>query len=269
MCYRILLLCILSTSLLGAEPNKDLHTQCIYPTVQLNFNNGSITTGTIVLSKKDPQKDVFYNVGLTVSHGVYDRNVKIKFYSYKDWSEIAYTTVYNGVVYYTNTKQDLAIFVFMTDKEMPCAKLAAPKQPLYMGQEITKIGCGLGDPPRLDFGYISGVNRKFTHTYRRTQLSIYTVYGDSGSAIFDKNNNEIIGVLQSIRLEKGREDLPPYHNIAFALDINKLYELIQTEDGGLDFVTGGDFPVLPWFELRSNSWNENIRAIPDNPWIHN
>ena len=221
-----------------------------------------------VIFLADQDNEVYHNVGITVSHGVRDRTVKVKVFSYKDWSTILRVTSYDGIIYYSQLNKDIAVFMFTSITPMPTAKLVAPNTTLYAGQEITKVGCGLGDPPRIDKGIISGVNRKFSAQFdKKIQLSIYTLPGDSGSAIFNKDH-EIVGILQSMRVDNNDDNIL-YYLIGFAADIKNLYEIIKSEEGGLDFLQGDDLPVLPWFEIKTNALNKDIRAIPDNPWIHN
>ena len=265
----LLSLILISCPAFGEEPNEDLHTKCIYPTVRLEAGENrshASTTGIILVSQKDNK--VYHNVGITVSHGVRDRTVKVKVFSYKDWSTILRVTSYDGIIYYSQLNKDIAVFMFTSITPMPTAKLVAPNTTLYAGQEITKVGCGLGDPPRIDKGIISGVNRKFSAQFdKKIQLSIYTLPGDSGSAIFNKDH-EIVGILQSMRVDNNDDNIL-YYLIGFAADIKNLYEIIKSEEGGLDFLQGDDLPVLPWFEIKTNALNKDIRAIPMNPWLNN
>lgn len=261
----VFLLLFFPSVVLAEEPNKELHNKCIYPTVLLtSMGDGACSTGVVIMSQK--HNDVYYNVGITVNHATQERAIKVKVPEYKNWSYMLASTEYNGVVYCAHSRKDLAIFMFISPKVIPTAKLAAAGTDLYMGQEIIKVGCGLGDPPRLDKGFISGVNRVTGHSIQdNIQLSIYTLPGDSGAAIFNKDY-EIIGITQGIRVDTVDRKLPPYYAIGFAVDIKSLYRLIESEEGGLDFLLDGkELPILPWFEIKTN---HNIRVIPENPWLN-
>lgn len=247
------------------EPDKDLHIKCLYPTVELNADSGGTSSGIILISQKEKDKELYKNVGISVSHGCPDRSVIVKVFTYKNWSEIEYTTNYRGIVYYSNVAKDLAVFMFVSDKPIPTAKLAPPKTILYAGQEVIKIGCGLADPPRIDKGIISGIERKFLPLSTKVQLSLYTLPGDSGSAIFNKDL-EIVGITVGIRVDKSGKF--PYTSIGFATNIKELYTIMEEEDGGLDFLTDGKLPILPWMEIKTKTAGKDNRAIPENPWIN-
>ncbi len=250
---------ILSSSVFSIEPDKKLHTNCIYPTVLVVDKIGSYSTGVVLKSKK--VGDEYHNIGLTADHGSLTRKITIQVFEYENYQP-SHTSKYDGITYYGNKFYDLSVFVFISEKEISTAKTANKNIPTYMGQAITKVACGLGDPPRVDLGIVSGKNRLLTHSIlKKMQLSIFTLPGDSGSAIFDENR-EIIGWTQSIRTIPDQS----IFNVAYAIPVDQMHQMLELAK--LDFVLNEEeLPVLPWLEIKINS-NKNNRAIPINPWLN-
>jgi hypothetical protein len=254
----------------SGEPDKKLHEKCIYPTVMIiNGSGRGSSTGTIIRSEKI-EDGKYHNVAITTAHGLEDKLI-VNVPSYKDWSEISGTTMFPGLMYYVNKDADLAIVVFISRKVMPTADLGF-KEKIYLGNKIMRIGCGLGDSPRLEFGTISGISlRSGVGTNKIHRMSIYTLPGDSGGAVY--HNYKIVGFTQSIR--SGQQTNPfvsaeKYYNYAMAIRLADLSRVIASEKGGLDFVrTKEKLPVFTYFKLKIEYLNQDQRAIPANPWIDN
>lgn len=179
------------------EVDKKLHQQCLYPTIYIgNVAKDSYGSGVIVRSDKvgdNEYKNVFITCNHLFNQGDYT-GYEIKEYLYEDWSQVKETKTYPCYVYGTNPEFDIAVGVFYSDKEMPVAKVNFDAK-YYIGSEIFRIGCGLGDEPRLDYGRITGYKKNAQKPSIRT--SIHTIPGDSGSPVFQ--NYEVVGIMVSIR----------------------------------------------------------------------
>ena len=101
----------------SGEPDKKLHEKCIYPTVMItNANYSGSATGTIIRSEKI-KDGKYHNVAITTAHGLIDE-VIVTMPNYKNWSEIDGVTKYIAAMYFVNAEADLAIAIFVSDKQL-------------------------------------------------------------------------------------------------------------------------------------------------------
>lgn len=216
------LLVACSTALAG-QPDKDLHEKCIYPCVMTicpNPSNACIGSGVVVKSvKKD---DKYINYVFTCAHVVpalpviqdtdltddekpveppkpkYE--VLIRVGTYENWSTVVALRDYAATVMFTDRVADIALLRFETKDPMPVAEIDGDPE-LYIGNEVCRIGCGMGEPFRFDIGKITSVKESADRiipairgTYR---TSIPTISGDSGGPVY--HENKLIGLAQAIR----------------------------------------------------------------------
>lgn len=240
---RLILVAMLmaaSTPLFGGEPDKQLHQKCIYPTVMIYCTNPKVSscgTGVILKSvKKD--KDKYLNLVGTCAHiltkspavyaNTYDKDdptllIESKMVSppkyeymlqigvYKEWSKLVGVERFNCKIEVADTKKDIALITFESTKELPAVDID-PNPALFIGNEVYRIGCGIGMPFRLDYGKITsmagsvGFMSGLEGTYR---TSIATVSGDSGGPVF--HNHKLIGVMQAVMSRNGQEDNMIFH----------------------------------------------------------
>ncbi len=83
---------------------------------------------------------------------------------------------------------------------------------LFIGNEVYRIGCGLGDDPRIDYGRLTAYKKTPKPTFR---TSIMTVPGDSGSPVF--HEYKVIGLAVSIRSVRG----VPVFGISYAVPLER------------------------------------------------
>ena len=250
----------------SGEPDKKLHEKCIYPTVMVsNSDRSGSSTGTIIRSEKI-EDGKYHNVVITTAHGLKEK-VVVHVPSYENWSELVGTTMHPALMYYINPKADLAIAIFVSSKLMPTADFGFEEK-IYIGNKISRIGCGLGDAPRLEEGILTGISMPSMHKGKVHRMSIHTLPGDSGGAVF--HNYKIIGFTQSIR------SLPPsnpfvdaekIYNYAMAVRLQDLESTMMVEKGGIDFVKEGKLPVFAYFRLKTEFLIQGQRAIPSCLWI--
>lgn len=251
----------------SGEPDKKLHEKCLYPVVQIiNSDNRGSCSGVILRSEKI-SNNKYHNVVVSTAHGMTLDKVSIKVPTYSNWSEISKTTVYPGLVYCNDASADLMATVFVSERKMYTADLGL-NQKLYIGNKIIRVGCGLGDAPRLEEGFITGINMRNFNQGKVHRMSIYTLPGDSGGPVFE--DYKIIGWTQSIRTNLENPFLKQhFYHYAMCIRIQDLYKLVETEKGGLDFIVdkSESLPVLAFFKLKTDYLNQNQRPIPLNPWI--
>ena len=238
-----------SSNLFSQEVDKKLHQQCLYPTIYIG-NLKKNTYGSGVIIKSDKVKDNEYkNVFITCNHLFYYGDYmgyEVKQYLYEDWSQVKDTITYPCYVYGTNPDLDLAVGVFYSEKEMPTAKINLnPK--LFIGNDIFRIGCGLGEDPRLDYGKITGYKNNIPKPHIKT--SVHTIPGDSGSPVFQ--NYEIIGIMVSIRSMRNI----PIFNISYAMPVRGFKVWSERNNNNLDFIFGTKkLPEFPFLCLRMKEY---------------
>lgn len=221
---------ILATSICQAgEPDKDLHNKCIYPTVMLQGTNGGTGSGVIIKSVK--RGDGYMNYVFTCAHVLKKTPARviepepkegeeaadpivipskyeyfIHIAVYEDWSLIKEIKTYKcNVIHVENgVSKDIALVTFKTKEEMKVATIET-KPKLYIGNEVLRIGCGVGDPFRIDYGKVTSLSKSIGRSQPATKgkirTSIQTVPGDSGGPVY--HENKLIGVAQMIRAMPG------------------------------------------------------------------
>lgn len=201
---KILILTLSITStVFSAEPDEKLHNQCLYPTVLIATNEGSMGTGTIVRSDKIAENE-YHNIVLTCNHLI-SSNPKVLYRvykgQYKNWSELEKTVYYPALVYDKNSTIDTAVLCFITTTKMPVAVLGTDVKS-YIGTDVFKIGCGGEEQFRLDYGKITmfHANRAPSDSVIRdlTRHTAYTLPGDSGGPVFQEY--KLIGITNSIKI---------------------------------------------------------------------
>ena len=234
----------------AGEPDKALHNKCIYPTVMLEGTNplyGGNGTGVIVKSiKKD---DKYINYVFTCAHVLaqtpprivmpkegsndipklipqkYEYQVKIGVY--EDWSRLVAIDVYNCEVLCVNQgySTDTALIRFFSDKEMPVADICEDPK-VYIGNQVCRVGCGLNEPFRVDFGKVNSVvksilDRQSAATKNTYRISALTLPGDSGGPVFD-DEHKLFGLAQLIRgFNMTPENHLPVFHMAYVLPIER------------------------------------------------
>tara|TARA_Y100000034_G_scaffold129820_2_gene187011 strand:- start:505 stop:1419 length:915 start_codon:yes stop_codon:yes gene_type:complete len=266
------------------QPDKKLHEKCLYPTIQVSaemfVNNKKMpgeVFGTGVILRSEKIGDDYWNTAITAAHvvaqhGVINpfgiahgnakmeikRNVKVAIY--KDWSTFVKYEQYPVHVYKAQNRTDLAILIFRTQRKMHTADVDCESK-LFIGTEVMRVGCGLGDQPRIDFGRVTSLNPTFEAVKNkgRTRLSIHTVPGDSGGGIF--HNYKLKGIMSSIRA-LGRL---PVFEISYMSKISNLSAWNKAQNNCLDFVyKETSLPIIArnrmWFMEQTVNKNDFIHS---------
>jgi len=239
-----ILLFLFTSFLFAGTPDKDLHKKCLYPTIYVGRSDQtSYGSGVIVKSEKiedNKYKNVFMTCAHLESPNYFDYEVKQVIY--ENWSEIKATKVFPAFFYAVNKDLDLAIGVFYSDEEMPVATLDfEPK--LFIGNEVFRIGCGLGDEPRLDYGKVTQFKKNVLKQTIRT--SVHTVPGDSGSPLF--HEYKVVGIMVSIRAHR----TIPVFGISYAIPVERFKIWSKDNKDFLDFAWANkEMPKLPFYYLN-------------------
>lgn len=240
----VLLFFFFSSITLAGTPDKDLHQKCLYPSIYVGrADRASYGSGVIVKSEKVDDK-TYKNVFMSCAHleqpNYFDYEVRQIIY--ENWSEVKETKIYPAFFYAVNRELDLSIGVFLSEEEMPVAKPDfEPK--LFIGNEVFRIGCGLGDEPRLDYGKITQIKKNLFKPFFRT--SVHTVPGDSGSPLF--HDYKLIGIMVSIRNYKNT----PVFGISYAIPVERFKAWSKENNDALDFAWANkELPKMPFYYLK-------------------
>lgn len=141
-------------------------------------------------------------------------DVVVRIGIYEDWSKLIGQKEHKCEVVELDRENDIALLSFVTETKCHVAEIYKnPK--LYIGNDVLRIGCGLGDPFRVDFGKITSVKDSIGLMLKGTyRTSIPTVIGDSGGPVF--HEGKVIGLAQAIRSQQvatpfGPLLMPVYH----------------------------------------------------------
>jgi S1-C subfamily serine protease len=278
---------LLSPSVSSIDIDKNLHTKCLYPTVLVEdvvktadgTQNKCIGSGSGVIIKSKKVGKEWHNLVLTCNHvvdleqtknrmkfqfGVEPKiGVVVKVAKYKDWSHFVKYNSYNAYVYSQYPEGDMALLLFKSKRRMPVADLALD-QKLYIGNEVMKVGCGLGDLPRVEYGRITCLNPICHPHYKGSvRTSAHTIYGDSGGPVF--YNNRVVGLAASIRLMSG---LPVFNISYFQPTLTRIPAWNKEEKKGIEFMYNKEaaWPVIPFIKLKLERLKPNKELYPQNRW---
>jgi len=246
----------------SGEPDKELHNKCLYPTIMvMNDNPKGVGTGVIVKSvKKD---DHYENYAFTCSHiltplpkpeptevapppadvpadaapallpekvvlavVVKDKyEVTVRIGIYENWSTLVGHKDYRCEVLVVDKAKDIALIKFDTASENSVAVL--DKNPkLFIGNDVFKIGCGLNEPFRIDYGKVTSVNKSIGNMIKDTyRVSAMTIMGDSGGPVY--HDGKLVGLSQAIRSVPASSPVPvavPVYQMAYVIPIQRFYD---------------------------------------------
>ena len=228
---------------IAGEPDRELHEKCIYPTVMID----GVGAGTGVIVKSEKQEDKYVNYVFTCAHilqktppkfvltqegtkvepSKYDFTVSVG--KYENWSTLVGTETFEVEVLYRDPRHssDIAIVRFWSSEEMPIVEIEADPE-IYIGNEVCRVGCGMGEPFRIDFGRLTSLPQSLDKkgmiekTYR---ISAPTVPGDSGGPVF--HENKCFGLTQLIR---SLPDNGPIYHMSYAIPMKRFTESKEIQD---------------------------------------
>lgn len=259
---------ITPANLYSDEPDKTLHNKCLYPTVIVKSNEG-YGSGVILRSEKI-EENRYQNVAITCAHCLPSPQYRYKIGvgEYKNWSHFVKWNFYPAFVFCrSQMDKDLAILIFESDKALPVAEINFnPK--IYIGSKILRVGCGMGDEQRIDFGRITSLNGAIPNLFKNNyRTSVYSVPGDSGGPVY--HDNKVIGIVQALRSRRSSPistDL--IYGISYAIPMKRLKTLSEEINKSADFVFDHKerMPVIPFFHLKMNNTEINNEIMPSSRW---
>lgn len=231
---------VLVSSTYAAEPDQELHYKCIYPVVRIQNNKAGTSFGSAFVIRSEKKENCYHNVAITCQHVVEEKNnVIIKIPEYVNWSTYVKNTETNGIVYFENAQNDLAVVLFKTPNALHCCEFNFEEN-LYIGNDVEKTGFGEHNIVRHDWGKITSVNMNIDSSdhYRFT---CPVVPGDSGGPLFYQN--KVIGVVKGVASINSNQ---LFTNCGVAVKIGALKQLAE-ENQEINFVVSkNDLPVIPY-----------------------
>lgn len=264
----LLLVFLAPTNVYSDEPDKTLHNKCLYPTVMVSSKD-SFGTGFVVRSEK--VGDEYHNILISCAHCFQSTSpYTVGVPKFKDWSTFIRYDRYPVYVFCLNRSHDLMIGLFKSKNQVPTVEFNFDVK-LYIGSDLMRIGCGMGDEHRADFGKITSVltrlpGREGDKNVIRT--SVYSVPGDSGGPVFHKN--KVIGITQAIRSRRENQvSTNLFSGISYCIPVSRLKTWSQELDNALDFIYKENerIPVIPFFLMEMGKSKTNNKIMSSNQWI--
>lgn len=240
-----------------AQNNKtQIYESCLYPTV-IVFDPTNESGGSAFIVRSSPHKNKFRNAIITAHHTVESNGpFFVKIYKYKNLSEIDSEIVYPLYIYAMETNDDLAIGLFESEHKMPVAKINLDHK-ILMGDNIFHVGFGMMDDARIDFGQITQTKTHKPEIFKGLiRTNAYSMIGDSGGPLFQKDELQVIGVCRAIRKHK---DQLMNHQSYFT-DIKCLKNWNDRLDNSLEpiYTDKRELPKLPFVKMDLQKYKYKI-----------
>ena len=221
LCVIVTLLALLTSSLVSAAEApgyKQKHNEMLYTVVLVRPSNGS-GSGTVIWSEPDRAGE-YHSLILTNHHVVrqaikieaawdpklgkkVDREkrnlVRAEWHVYNDYSHMVGSKSSRAEIVAYDAKLDLAL-LRLIDRERrvtPVAYFLPEDEPIYMFDEVTAVGAGLGEPPFATQGNLAFMD-KIIEGENYFLSSAPIIFGNSGGALFryspERKRYELIGV---------------------------------------------------------------------------
>jgi len=241
----IAILVMLCTAIQAGEPDKKLHEKCIYPTVMLiGTRIGGVGTGVIVKSV-ETEDEKWENYVMTVGHNLtktpehtiesedeppvlvlakYEYVVRVGVY--ENWSELNNAEDHPCKVLYDDDKADIALVKFISDRKMHVADIVAEPE-IYIGNQVYRMGCGLGEGFRLDVGMLTSLSKSIDRINESTKgtyrVSAPTLPGDSGGPVF--HEYKVFALAEAISgVRSGPISAAPAYHIVYCVPIKRFMD---------------------------------------------
>jgi hypothetical protein len=226
--------------------------KCLYPSVCIYNDSGTVGSGVVTRSEKF--ENFYYNVALTCEHllsedkRINPTDYRIKIPVFKD-SKVLYYQDYPCVIYDKNEDYDMAIVIFPSHEKLECVDIDFNCK-LKINDKIMKVGYGLGDDLRIDYGNITSINGKLNEHKNLYRMNAFAIFGDSGGPVF--YNYRLVGITHGVR----SLGTIPVFDISFASSIKNLKRW-QNEINNIEFVydKSKKVPIHPIYFLEFNKWS--------------
>jgi|688.fasta_scaffold78151_3 S1-C subfamily serine protease len=181
---------------ISSEPNKkDLFHKSLLPTVQIISKSKEMSGSGVVYKSIKISPNNFINYVISCQHVISPRMVINTFY-YKDENYLEKQLSHGCCLVDEDKQNDLSIVAFLSTEKIPEVTLGTAHT-LKLFDSVYSVGCGMEEYPRFTEGKINGLPLS-QGTLQDIRTNVPIVPGDSGCALFDKQN-KMVGIANSIR----------------------------------------------------------------------
>ena len=215
------------------------------------FNPDLCSSGSGVIVRSIEQDGAFCNVVISSAH-IFENDYRLHKSNYIiklpviNKRKILFYQEKPCYIHSINAEQDLSILIFYTSEKIKCAKIDFDKK-VDIDDEIMKMGYGLEDDLRIDYGNITQLNAKLYQYNNLYRTSAFAIFGDSGGPVY--LDFKLIAITQGIKNYKGS----PIYNISYICPIGSLKLWNQKED--IDFCyENKELPKIPKYLIELKNW---------------
>lgn len=228
---------------------KILHEKVLHPVVRV-VHEKATGSGTIVYSRPtEDNPDEYETYVLTNHHVIADlltykkewdpvlqrdmkREIKaagrVEEFRYQPGRTVvvAASSVTADVVAY-DVRQDIALLKLRDIKKYDYVVEMWPREkPLEMLMEMYCVGCGLGRPPLMTHGYLSGMGIEIDN-YDYMLSTAASIFGNSGGAVFGAENLKFVGVPSRIGVSMlGYQAIT---HMGYFIPISRVYNFLEDQ----------------------------------------
>ena len=228
------------------------HDKMLYPTVRVRTGVAG-GSGTVIYCKQCPGKEGYETYVLTNCH-VVDSNIKIE----KKWSSLLKREIkvdvlsecsieffdfeygswesghlaYKGDIVCYDKDMDIALLKLKSEREIKNVVTLFPKdmhkERLRMFQPLFAIGCGLGHPPLVTQGVLTGFTDVIdNHPYFLSSAA--TIFGNSGGAVFLADSYEFVGIPSRISVNISAFSADAITHMSYFIPITSIYKFFDDQ----------------------------------------
>jgi S1-C subfamily serine protease len=267
------------------EKRDSMHEKMLYPVVRVSGEKG-VGSGTIIYSKLIKEGSKTYETYVLTNHHVVNDNIKVESqwsmllqreaktdilsecqveifdFEYGSWESGAQIYKADIVAYHTN--MDLALLKLKTSKKIDYVATLFPKgaekEKLRMFMPLMAVGCGLGHPPLITFGLLTGFTDMYQN-YNYWLSSSPIIFGNSGGAVFLAETEEFVGVPAMVGVHltwTGQQAVP---HMSFVIPITNVYRFLDEQV--FQFIYDSNYTSEQCSIIRSKKRDADIKNRKD------
>jgi len=234
------------------ENLKLKHEKMLYPAVRVRTDKAG-GSGTVIYSKPMPEDKRFETYVLTNCHVISDnikvekkwstllkREVKmdilsdctVEFFDFEYGSWESGHSAYKAEIMCYDKDMDLALLKLRSEKKFDYVADMFPrseyKKRLRMFMKLYAIGCGMGHPPLITSGELTGFT-DIIDNYPYYLSSAPTIYGNSGGAVFLAETIEFIGIPSRIAVNISGFSADAITHMSYFIPIASIYNFLEDQ----------------------------------------
>lgn len=261
---------------------KRLHETFLYPVVRV-FGKKGAGSGTIIYSKEDPKNEgEFLTFILTNHHVIEDcidykkewdsvvkRDVEKEFkdrphienFSYVRLSTVDSSNRYQADIVAYDKNEDLAILKVDSPREFTNLATLIPRKEiknLRLFMDVVTSGCSMAHEPFCNFGQITYL-REMIDNKLYLMSNSGMIFGNSGGALFLKNQGWMIGVpsrISGIQLGLGMDMIT---FMGFSAHPERIYQFVDAQE--LKFLYNSEDTYEKAMKRRKEKEEEGILSL--------